>query len=255
MIACRRHVCTCRLDVPERRINRVVFGHLIDAIGEVVWQQPSANPRRKGAQHCGANLWSARCQRQTAQGDRRVAPPVVEPGVAGDHRPAEWCRRIRWPGRGGNASSYEEVISGKNQCLHLSARSDRRIGTVTNRLRTGEQIAIARLTLGEKRRPATARHRGEELSRRSTDAAALCGDQKRGALARLKPNAPAQRNGVVRSVRLNASCIVPMEEATNHPSVGGECAAVAADLHLGPRGAHSPRTLLRTLNYVRLRAR
>ena len=38
-----------------------------------------------------------------------------------------------------------------------------------------------------------------------------------------------------------------MEEATNHPSVGGECAAVAADLHLGPRGAHSPRTLLRTL--------
>ena len=31
-------VRACRLDIPERRINGVVFGHLIDAIGEVVWQ-------------------------------------------------------------------------------------------------------------------------------------------------------------------------------------------------------------------------
>ena len=255
MIACRRHVCTCRLDVPERRINRVVFGHLIDAIGEVVRQQPPAHPRGERAQHRGTNLWSARCQRQTAQGDRRVAPPVVEPGVARDHRPAEWRRRVGWSRCGGNASTHQKVISGKNQCLQFSARSDRRISTVTHRLRTGEQITIARLALGKERCTSTPRHRGEELSRRSTDAAALCGDQKRGAVARLKPNAPAQRNGVVRSVRLNASCIVPVEEATNHPSVGGECAAVAADLHLGPCGAHSPRTLLRTLNDVGRRAR
>ena len=241
-------MCTCRLDVPERRINRVEFGHLVDAIGEVVRQQPSAHPRGKRAQHRGTNLWSARCKGQSAQGDRRVAPPVVEPGVARDHRPAEWCRRIRWPGLGGNASSCEEVISGKNQCLQFSARSDRRISTVTNRLRTGEQIAIARLTLGEKRRPATTRHRGEDLSRRATDAAALCGDQKRGALARLKPNAPAQRNRVVRSIGLNACRVMTMEEAPNHSGIARKCAAVAADLHLGPRGAHSPRTLLRTLN-------
>ena len=62
VIARRRDVRACRLDVPERRINGVVFGHLVNAIWEVVWQQPSAHPRCKGAQHRGANLWSARCQ-------------------------------------------------------------------------------------------------------------------------------------------------------------------------------------------------
>jgi hypothetical protein len=48
-------------------------------------------------------------------------------------------------------------------------------------------------------------------------------------------------------IGLNASCIVPMEEATNHPSVGREYTTVAANVYLRPRGAHSPRTLLRTL--------
>ena len=61
VIARCRDVRACRLDVPERRINRVVLGHLVDAIREVVRQQPSANPRCKGAQHRCTNLWSARC--------------------------------------------------------------------------------------------------------------------------------------------------------------------------------------------------
>ena len=118
----------------------------------------------------------------------------------------------------------------------------------------GEQIAIARLALSEQCCATFARHRGEKLGGGLTDAAALCDDQKRGALAWLQPHAPAQRNGVVRSIGLNSCRVVPVEEATNHSGVEGECAAVAADLHLGPRGAHSPRTLLCTLSYVGRRA-
>ena len=46
-----------------------------------------------------------------------------------------------------------------------------------------------------------------------------------------------------------------MEEATNHSSVEGECAAVAAHLHHWPGRAHLPRALLCALIHVRCRAR
>jgi hypothetical protein len=55
-------------------------------------------------------------------------------------------------------------------------------------------------------------------------------------------------------ISLNASCIVPMEEAPNHSGIARKCTAVAANLYLRPRRAHSPRTLLRTLIDVDLRA-
>ena len=138
MIARHRHVRSRRLDVPERRIDGVVLGHLIDAVGEVVWQQPPAHPRGKGAQHRGTNLWSTGFQRQSAQGDRGVAPPVVEPGVAGDHRPADRRGWIRWPRRGGNAPANQEVVGGEHERLQLVARGDCSVGTIAHRLRPCE---------------------------------------------------------------------------------------------------------------------
>jgi hypothetical protein len=62
--------------------------------------------------------------------------------------------------------------------MQFVAGGDCGVGTVTDRLRTGEQLAIVRLTLGEECRATTARYCGDELGGRSTDPTPLGSNQQ-----------------------------------------------------------------------------
>ena len=112
-----------------------------------------------------------------------------------------------------------------------------------------------RLAFGKECRATAGRHRFEELGWRPADATTLCCNQQRGAFTRLEPHAPAQRNRVVGSVDLNSCRVVSMEKAPNHPSIGGESAAVAVHLHRWPCRSHLPRALLCIVLNLRFRAR
>ena len=75
-------------EIPERGIDRVVLRR-IAGVGESIGQHPFADEAGKSAQNAGGGGVATRGERETGQRDHRVAPPVAEPGIAGDDGLAE----------------------------------------------------------------------------------------------------------------------------------------------------------------------
>ena len=73
--------------VPERGIDRVVF-RLFARVREAVWHHAFGYRRRPGQQDVARQLQAAGQAHEAAQRDEGVAPPVGEPGIAGDDGPA-----------------------------------------------------------------------------------------------------------------------------------------------------------------------
>ena len=74
-----------RVEEPERRVGGVVEP-LVLALGEQVGDQAVADVVGEGAQDVAGLGVPAGGQRQALEADHRVAAPVGEPVVAGDHR-------------------------------------------------------------------------------------------------------------------------------------------------------------------------
>ena len=110
-----RHVAVEGVEVPQRGIRRVIHARLL-AFGEQVGNQPVAHVLGEGAQDIPGFDVAAGGQRQAFQRDHRVAAPVGEPMVAGDHRADFVARRIR-PRRVGNARGGrdDELVGRQHQ--------------------------------------------------------------------------------------------------------------------------------------------
>ena len=74
-----------RDDKPQRCVHRVIFGRL-PGIGKAVGQHALADGVRPGEQNVPGFGEPSRAEHESAHGDEGVAPPVGEPGKAGDHR-------------------------------------------------------------------------------------------------------------------------------------------------------------------------
>jgi hypothetical protein len=71
------------VDEPQRRVDRVIGGDA--GLGEVVREEAIAHERRPRAEDAARLVVAAGGQRQARERDHRVAAPVAEPRIAGDH--------------------------------------------------------------------------------------------------------------------------------------------------------------------------
>ena len=74
-------------DKPERRVHGVVFGPLA-AVGKAIRQHSFAERAGPGGQDGAGFFEPVRGQRESVHGYERVAPPIGEPGKAGEQRAA-----------------------------------------------------------------------------------------------------------------------------------------------------------------------
>ena len=87
VVARRRDVGKSGLEEPERGVDCVVLGRLA-AVGESIRQKSSIAVGEEGADDVARLVKAASRKEQAGQRDHRVAAPVGEPGIAGDHRRA-----------------------------------------------------------------------------------------------------------------------------------------------------------------------
>ncbi len=92
-----RHVAADGMEEPQRRVGRVVQA-LALAVREHVGDQPVARVLRERPKDQRRFARAASRQRQTFQADHRVASPVREPVIAGNHGSRLGAVRQR-PGR------------------------------------------------------------------------------------------------------------------------------------------------------------
>ena len=111
---------------PQRGVRGVVGG-VARRVREVVGHQPVPYEPRERPQDRRRSLGAAGDQRETGEGDERVAAPVVEPGVPGQHA-----------GHGltaGQATLHQELVRRQDQ---LADRGRRGEGTGPR-----QQVALA----------------------------------------------------------------------------------------------------------------
>ena len=103
-----------RLDEPQRGVGRVVARRRAGPVREVVGQQTVRHETGVGAQDRRTVGGATGCQRETRQGDHRVAAPVVEPVVAGDDgRPGLGTIRP--------VSADQELVGREHEAAHKGA--------------------------------------------------------------------------------------------------------------------------------------
>ena len=83
-VACRFDVAIQGVKEPQRGVGGVVQAFVL-ALGKQVRDQPVADVMRKGAQNPARFGEPPGGERESFQADHRVAAPVGEPVVAGDH--------------------------------------------------------------------------------------------------------------------------------------------------------------------------
>ena len=105
-IAGRRDIGAPGLEEPQRGVGGVVVRDLANT-REHVGQHPLADKAGEGPQNSQRNVVPPGRQRQTGQTDHRVAPPVAEPGITGNHRLA--VRDI------GQRARDQEGVSGEHK--------------------------------------------------------------------------------------------------------------------------------------------
>ena len=103
-------------EVPECGIDRVVLRPFA-LVGEAIGQHALVHKASVGAQDARCDLGPAGGQRQAGQADHRVAAPIGEPGVAGDHALA---LRITW-----QRPVHDELIGCQDQLLVPGRRRGR----------------------------------------------------------------------------------------------------------------------------------
>ncbi len=86
LVAGRLVIRAHRLDEPERPVDVVVLG-LGPLVGEAVGDHAAVDVPGKGLEDRLGDVEPARGEEKAGEGDHRVAPPVGEPGVAGDDGP------------------------------------------------------------------------------------------------------------------------------------------------------------------------
>src|SRR5205823_8500412 len=79
----REKIIIDRYDVPKRGIDRIEF-RLFAGIGKAIRQHALRNSARPGEQNIARVFQMSGRDAEAANGDKRVAAPIAEPGVAGD---------------------------------------------------------------------------------------------------------------------------------------------------------------------------
>ena len=83
-IASSGDIAPPRFDVPERRVDRVVFRDAA-AAGKHIWQHAAIDEECEGLEDLPGISKSARRQRQPGQSDHGVAAPITKPGITRNH--------------------------------------------------------------------------------------------------------------------------------------------------------------------------
>ena len=84
-VARRRDIAIERVEEPQRGVGRVIQAVAL-ALRKQVRQQAVANAARERAQDAFRFCGAARQQREPFEADHRVAAPIREPVITGDHR-------------------------------------------------------------------------------------------------------------------------------------------------------------------------
>jgi hypothetical protein len=113
MVAGRGDIGAPCLDVPKRGVDRVVIGRAAGT-GKDIRQHACVDEPGKRHQDAARRVEASGREAQTGQRDHRVAAPIAEPGIAGDHR---------LPVRGvGQRPREDEQIGGEHQPQHPIGR-------------------------------------------------------------------------------------------------------------------------------------
>ena len=105
-----------RFEIPEGRVNRVVFRRF-SGVGEAVGEHAAIDAGGEGEQDAARDVEATRSQRQPGQRDHRVAAPIAEPGIACNDRAAL-------------AAPNDELVGGPHQQLHEGIAAARLGGDV-----------------------------------------------------------------------------------------------------------------------------
>ena len=121
-------------DEPQRRVDRIIFRRSA-AIGKAIGQHAPIDVSREGAQNGGGELGTSGRQREPGQRDHRVAPPVAEPVIAGDHG----CTGLRFDAARDDerVGSEDERFDPRRRLRHARVRG----------VPPGDELALTRMRI------------------------------------------------------------------------------------------------------------